>query len=238
MAWALALVCLCGACSAQARLPGKIALLAPFEGEYRELGYNALYAARMALEDAAGDWQLLALDDGGGLESARARMQALQLDPVVAAVVAMGPRASHPDVQAVNDLPLVLIGNWGHDRADEQSLYAAHPDLARQAGDLHLLEQARQLGAGRAGASIRSSGRLPAPAFRQRYRASSPYAPEPNQLAMLVYDIVSALARPGLDVDSLQHAGLSGGISFRDGYWQGAPVNVFAWLDGQLLQQP
>ncbi len=28
----------------------RIALLAPFEGRYREIGYNALYAARMAFD--------------------------------------------------------------------------------------------------------------------------------------------------------------------------------------------
>ena len=29
----------------------KIALLAPFEGQYREIGYNAFYALRLAYDD-------------------------------------------------------------------------------------------------------------------------------------------------------------------------------------------
>ena len=37
----------CGASNPE--LPGKIALLAPFEGQYREIGYNALYAVRLAI---------------------------------------------------------------------------------------------------------------------------------------------------------------------------------------------
>ena len=72
------------ACAAETHVPRKIALLAPFEGQYRDIGYNALYALRMAFADTRPhDTQLLAIDDGGTVESAIDRVRALNLDPAV-----------------------------------------------------------------------------------------------------------------------------------------------------------
>ena len=85
----------------------KIALLAPFEGQYRSIGYNALQAVRLAIADAgSNDIQLLAVDDGGTVASAIKRIQALNIDPAVEAILVLGKVASHPDVQGANDRPL------------------------------------------------------------------------------------------------------------------------------------
>ena len=135
----------CGASNPE--LPNKIALLAPFEGQYRDIGYNALYAVRLAFGDAKPrDIQLLAVDDGATRASAVARVKALNLDPAVLAIIALGPVATDPSAQMANDKPLIMIGNWGHDRADEDSLYAANArqSMARSSGDLLLLNLARQ----------------------------------------------------------------------------------------------
>ena len=77
--------------------PMKLALLAPFEGRFREIGYNALYAIRLAFDDAKPrNIQLLAVDDGGSVESAVARVKALNLDPAVAAIIALGSSRHAP----------------------------------------------------------------------------------------------------------------------------------------------
>src|SRR4051794_35174325 len=71
----------------------RIALLAPFEGRYREIGYNALYAARLALADAADPQiELLPIDAGGDQAAERAR--ALSLDPQVKTVILLGYEAT------------------------------------------------------------------------------------------------------------------------------------------------
>ena len=75
----------------------KIGLVAPFEGEYRYVGYDAIYAARLAVRqaNAAGGVarragrtvELVAYDDRGTIEGARAAAYSLTRDPQVIAVV-------------------------------------------------------------------------------------------------------------------------------------------------------
>ncbi|MCS7070642.1 MAG: hypothetical protein NZM00_03995, partial [Anaerolinea sp.] len=64
--FALIAIALLTGCTVHQTAP-RIALIAPFEGRYREVGYNALYAARLALADAESGVQLLPLDDGGSV---------------------------------------------------------------------------------------------------------------------------------------------------------------------------
>ena len=57
---------MCGCAIVKAPITTRVALLAPFEGRYREVGYNALYAARLAFADSSiMSIELLAVDDGG-----------------------------------------------------------------------------------------------------------------------------------------------------------------------------
>ena len=51
-------------CTGQTEPPPVIALFAPFEGRYQEFGYDALYAARLALADQDSVIDLVAYDDG------------------------------------------------------------------------------------------------------------------------------------------------------------------------------
>ena len=222
-------------------LPKKIALLAPFEGQYREIGYNAFYALRLAFADAEPmNAQLLAIDDGGTLASAIARIKALNIDPAVEAVIAIGPHATHPAAQMANDKPLILVGNWGHDRADEDSLYASESDLAksRGSGDLDMLAQTRVRADDPAKLRFYSSGSLPHEAFRQRYLNSALYAPAPNLLATLTYDIarlaLSAIAN-GRAISETEYHGLTGSIRFEQGYWADAPRNRFRYEGDRFI---
>ncbi|MCY3915308.1 MAG: hypothetical protein OXG49_04775 [Chloroflexi bacterium] len=229
----------CGASNPE--LPGKIALLAPFEGQYRDIGYNALYAARLAFGDAKPqDIQLMAIDDGGTRASAVARVRALNLDPAVLAIIALGPVATDPSTQMANSKPLILIGNWGQDRADEDSLYAANArqTKARGRGDLDLLLQTRKVVVAAEPVSFVSSGAPPDADFRERYLNSAMYAPAPNWLATLTYDIarltLAALAG-GRAINTAEYLGLNGLIRFEDGYWLDAPLNRVRLEGDQLV---
>ena len=70
----------------------KIGLVAPFEGRHRAIGYDAIYAARLAVRqaNAAGhDYRvaLVALDDRGDPDLATQTTAGLVVDPGVVAVV-------------------------------------------------------------------------------------------------------------------------------------------------------
>jgi ABC-type branched-subunit amino acid transport system substrate-binding protein len=72
----------------------KIGLVAPFEGRYRAIGYEAIYAARLAIREinARGGVngyriELVALDDRGEADRAITAAQQLIIDPQVMAVV-------------------------------------------------------------------------------------------------------------------------------------------------------
>lgn len=217
----------------------KIALLAPFEGQYRRIGYNALHAARLAIADAGSrEIQLLAVDDGGAVASAIKRIQALNTDPAVEAILALGKAASHPAVQAVNDRPLIIIGSWGHDRADEHTFYAAHPSIVQQQLDSDLLILGGDLDDNLDEIVLVSSGSLADEAFYQRYTQDDLHAPAPNLLATVVYD-VSRLALEALmsggDIAQARHEGINGTIEFEDGYWRDAPLHSFRYDGGRLV---
>jgi ABC-type branched-subunit amino acid transport system substrate-binding protein len=95
----------------------KFGLVAPFEGRYRPVGYDAIYAARLAVRErnAAGGVggyrvELVAYDDGGDAPSAIERARQLALDPQVVAVLGhfrIETTRAAWDVYAREALPLV-----------------------------------------------------------------------------------------------------------------------------------
>ncbi len=217
--------------------PPKLVLLAPFEGQYREIGYNALYALQMAFADAGPEGlQFLAVDDGGSAESAVARVKALNLDPAVAAIIALGPHAASPAAQQANNRPMILVGSWGQGRADPNSLYAASAILAeeRENGDQLMLDPTRD---SREDLRFFSSGSIADADFRGRYRDSNPDAPAPNHLATLTYDLARmalAALEGDIKIADAVYSGINGEIRFEDGIWKNAPLNRFRYADGQL----
>ena len=73
----------------------RIGLVAPFEGRHRGIGYDVIYAARLAIRQANDGGgiagyrvELVALDDGGDPELAERAARSLTIDPMV--VAAMG----------------------------------------------------------------------------------------------------------------------------------------------------
>jgi hypothetical protein len=213
-------ICACGAGKARRA----IILLAPFEGRYREIGYEALYAARLALVDAESALDLLPIDDGGTADLAVLRARAIaQLDHA-AAVILLGHHASSADVQAaLAPLPTWIVGWWGHEAvfshvseffpqrivaltetSDAETLLASArtPNLGAigDAGGLSGFARLRSAaGLPVEEVLILSSGGLPNPQFAQRYLNSAPFAPPPRLIAAQVYDAVMLISRAALD---------------------------------------
>jgi hypothetical protein len=196
-----------------------IILLAPFEGRYREIGYEALYAARLALSDSQAAFDLLPIDDGGTTEFAIQRARAIARLDNAAAVILLGQHAVSTEVQeSLSPLPTWIVGWWGNEaqfahvselfppgmmalagQYDRETLptLAQIPDL-EAVGDIGgLLGFARlRLDAGLPleNVTILSAGRLPDPEFSQRYLDGAPFASPPRLIASQVYDAVMLIS--------------------------------------------
>ena len=119
----------------------KIGLVAPFEGRHRPVGYDLIYSARLAVREINNDGgvggvrlALVALDDGGDPELARATAAALISDPGVVAVIGHWlpeTTAAAQPLYAAAGLPLIAAGSG----ADAFGPFepAALPDAFRQA---------------------------------------------------------------------------------------------------------
>ena len=114
----LALLALAGCASVDPVV--KVGLVAPFEGRHREIGYDAIYAARLAVREinAAGGIgghrvALVALDDRGEIELSRGAAAALGVDSDVVAVVGHylpETTAAAGELYARDGLPLLAAG--------------------------------------------------------------------------------------------------------------------------------
>ncbi len=211
------LLFLLAACAPRYEMPVKIVLLAPFEGRYREVGYNALYAARLALADSGlTRIELLPLDDGGTVATAADRMRGLTRDPAVRAVIGLGYGAAHSQTQQVGaEIPIVIVGHWGAQPETDSVFILSNPDMGSHlsaasqieitaaaavnapiaGGDVFGLAQFPLLRSTLEGVLVLSSGSLPASDFRDRYVNSDLFVPEPGLLATLTYDAVRMTAQ-------------------------------------------
>ncbi len=124
----LQLLVLASLCALSACLPPalprvlKIGLVAPFEGRYRYVGYDAIYAARLAVREinaagGVGGWslELVAYDDRADPELAHTTACNLVIDPDVVAVIGHYQQASTDAASAVYaeaGMPLLAVGAW------------------------------------------------------------------------------------------------------------------------------
>ncbi len=238
----------------------RIALLAPFEGRYREIGYNALYAARLAfVESGVTNVELIPIDDGGSVPTAVLRARALTYDPQVIAALVLGYEAADVQVQtALDDIPALIVGRWAETRAADNVFILSSPDIHTPldpvtaqietpyaGGDVWMLEGARRLRGSLDGITVVTSGTLPDANFAERYAAGNPFAPDPNLLATLTYDATAVLidaAKTGERVAAWrylgegQHDGPNEVIAFEDdGYWIDAPINRYRFENGNWV---
>ncbi|MGC9399048.1 MAG: ABC transporter substrate-binding protein [Anaerolineae bacterium] len=111
------------ACRPQPLFPVvKIGLVAPFEGRYRAIGYDAIYAARLAVREinAGGgvDGRRLALvayDDRNDPQLARTLARNLTIDPQVVAVLGHYRQTTTRAAQAIyaaHGVPLLALSAW------------------------------------------------------------------------------------------------------------------------------
>jgi hypothetical protein len=244
----------------------KIALLAPFEGRYREIGYDALYAVRLAIADSAiTNIDLLAIDDGGSIESAIDRAKAIQEDSAIEVVLALGPYATVPEVQAAyGDIPVIIVGHWNAESLQENIFVLAHAEMSVQltyhenrvfvesstpeiyASEILALKQVPLLfnEDNLANLYILSSSTLADEAFYQRYIHSAQFVPEPGLLTTLSYDATGIALEVITTNDSspteIEYEGINGRIRFANGFWLDAPIHQYGYdHSGQLaILQP
>jgi ABC-type branched-subunit amino acid transport system substrate-binding protein len=113
----------------------KIGLVGPFEGRYRDTGYDAIYGARLAVGEAnaasgIGGYRvaLVALDDRGDPELAAQAAASLALDPAVVAVAGHylpETTAAAQPIYREAGLPLIVTGAPPFGASDPETLPAA-----------------------------------------------------------------------------------------------------------------
>jgi len=244
----------------------RIALLAPFEGRNSEIGYDAYYAVRLAIQERGDDSiELLAIDDGGSTESATERAKALASDPLVKVVIALGNNATQSEAQeAVGAIPEIIVGQWQAKPTSKNVYMLASSQLESVltpfdhsvtvteaadiqspvvGGEIFALAQFPLLNKHPDNVTIASSASLADEDFRQRYLSSGQYVPEPGLLATLSYDAakIALVALQDHDINAIiandRHTGLNGVIHFVDGYWLEAPIHYFHYIDGKLTPE-
>lgn len=244
----------------------KIGLVAPFEGRYRNLGYEVIYAVRLAVREAnaaggvAGhSVELAALDDSGDPEMAVEQARKLATDPQVVAVLGhwldATTSAAAPEYERLS-LPLLVPVASAALPASAYRLWKSPCLLVTDTGCFNTLEELAL--AGNRPVTLISPIPLPAdstdPAFAERYRAVS-NGVEPRFAAVLAYDAARLLfdaitrdvaangapSRAGVQAQLAQsdYAGLSGNFSFdaeRERRRAGREW-VYVWRDGELRPQ-
>ena len=184
LALGLLVVIVAGCGGSPSTTPTRIALLAPFEGRYREVGYQALYAARLGIADSNRlDINLLPIDDGGSVAAAQDRAAALNQDPLVKAVIVLGPFATAERVSEQLQKPTVSVGTWEASSITELATQRT-PSIC---GDACLLPSFVALASDPTRITIETRSPPVTAAFRERYLASGDFVPEPLPTAQHVY---------------------------------------------------
>ncbi len=233
-------------------------MLAPFEGRNSEIGYDAYYAVRLAIQEHGNDdIELLAIDDGGSPTSAALRARALASDPLVKVAIALGNNATQAEAQeAFEELPLIIVGQW-QAKPIGKNIYmlasanldniltpfdhivtvteAAAIQIPIVGGELFSLTQFPLLSKNPDNITIASSASLPDADFTQRYLSSGQYVPQPGLLATLTYD-AAGIALSAIRINDANqsiaigsYTGLNGNIHFVGGYWVDAPINYYRY---------
>jgi len=193
----------------------KIGLVAPFEGQYRALGYDAIYAARLAVREinAAGGvagWklELVAYDDRADVEMARTAARNLVIDPDVVAVIGHYRQASTAEaypVYAEAGLPLLVVGGWLTDTCELAWHIAPAPE--RVAGAMVSIEP----DASTRTAVVLGKGPLLAP-LDAEVQARAYHRPALSSLPDLLFSTLSP-------VETAEHL-----VAWRDEGWQGVLI--------------
>ncbi len=164
----------------------KIGLVAPFEGHARDLGYDAVYAARLAAREinaggGIGGWRvaLVAFDDRAEVEMARIAARNLAIDAEVVAVIGhyipATTEAAGP-IYAEAGLPLVALGGVAEESFTSPEAEGCFVTPYPFPRDVPGLE-----------------------AWRADYVAVGPHVPEPGRAALPTYEAVYVIAEAVAD---------------------------------------
>ncbi len=225
----------------------KIALVAPFEGRYRNVGYEVIYAVRLAVREAnaaggvAGySIELLALDDSGDAAAAVEQARKVATDPQVVGVIGhwlgANTAAAAPEYEAAGlpllatgyatDLPNTAFQLWLSESPCPQVATALCPESVEE---LRLLEAEGLLESELV--SVILSAPLPNdstdPAFVERYRAIS-NGIEPSFNAVLAYDAAHVL------FEAIAHDVEANGKPTRAGVMTTLAHTEYTGLSGQI----
>lgn len=252
----LLLLLLGAACSQLTIESQRIVLLAPFEGRLRDIGYEALYATRLALSDyKPGHISLLAVDDGGNRENALMRAQTFLQDNSIIGIIVVGPYAAQPEVLSVLSFhPTVVAGIWDDAPPPPNVFILGNPQNLENASiDPSLIPQIgaddtikgneiiaiAALADRTIQTSILTSAKMPEGSFRDQLTADI-FAPDPGPISALSYDATSLIltsASQNIPIQSLSFDGWNGTITFTDGYWVDGPVRQYVYRDGKWILQ-
>lgn len=241
-----------------AQPPQRIALLAPFEGRYREVGYDALYAARLAMTDAGTNLHLMALDDGGTEAAAQLRLQALNADDTVQAIMLLGPFATANAAAQVTEKPVFFVGEWGHWLSQQPNQYligstersadSIYDDVltavdalpAVASGPVLALQQVNELLPVADGGTIKTAGTFPDDEYTGRLLESDLFVPQPGILSSLTYDTTRFIIQhvtTGVPISDMRYQGMNGTIQLSQSQWLDAPTHEYTYESGTLKQR-
>jgi len=235
--WLAACLAICAAvssaCVPVTRPVVKIGLVAPFEGRYRDVGYEVIYAVRLAVREAnaaggvAGySIELFALDDSGDPAMAVTQAHKLAADPqVVGAIGHWLDETTLAAAPAYAESGIPLLATTAAPALDpsafrlwpgEQALQAELPAVREAAaGPLGWGETPFFTPGGSNTMRLLAPAPMPAdsadPGFAARFRAIS-NGVQPNAYSVLAYDATRLL------LDALSHADTRGAV--------GAPVRA------------
>lgn len=199
--WLLLVLVVAGCTPLQTPPIERIALLAPFEGQFREIGYQALYSVRMAIAET-GDIQieLLAIDDGGTVQSAADRVAAINHDNLITTVLALGPFATDTaNLDLFDDrLRVVQIGEWTDDFQMMVEVNGATTcaDICQLTIFAALSDNPQQVTVMTQAPPIDNE-------FETRYADFDTFAPTPLPIARLTYEVVQqVLAGDAISIET------------------------------------
>jgi ABC-type branched-subunit amino acid transport system substrate-binding protein len=228
----------------------KIGLVAPFEGRYRAIGYDVIYAARLAVREInaagglAGYWiELVSLDDSGDAQLAEQQVAKLAVDSEVMAVIGHWlPPTTQASLDGYAQAGLALVAT-GSTQVQAGQVSVIHgPDCRLWSLAAGCLAELPRNPA--SGERLCPAAPWPAestdPGFADRYRAVS-NGTEPGPDAVLAYDslrlVLAAIQRASDQgeitrqtvADALARTsfeGLAGAYSFDP---SGARIEVARW---------
>jgi len=222
--------------------PAKVVLLAPFEGEYRDIGYSTLYAVRLAIADAnIGNIDLLALDDGQSAEAIQQRAEAILQDETIEFVIVISPYASIV-TETLHEYRMIVVEHWDNVVLNESQVALMPSDMPNNSLTTIQSLDVWHSNSDAQSKDIVSVSTLPDADFATRYLESDIFVPEATLYTTLAYDAMRIglqALEMNVDLRDVAYNGLNGDITFDDdGFWANAPINLYRIDDGELIEIP